>query len=231
MDLVCKKNLEEIFSANIIDEDLFEMALTHTSFSRENDTNSDYERLEFLGDAVLKLCVSDILYKTYPDYSEGNLSKIRSIIVSDNTLANLVDKYGIEKYIILGKQEEKMGGRNKQSIKACAFEALLGAFYLEGQFLNVENFLKSCLLDLIKEVDENFDRYNSKEVLQEYTQALTKTVPQYNIVKEEGPAHNKTFTVEVVYEGKVIASGEGKSKREAEKQAAYGALINLGVKN
>ena len=230
MDLVCKQNLEKIFSASILNDELFEMALTHTSYSRENNSDENYERLEFLGDAVLKLCVSDILYKKYPDYNEGSLSKIRSIIVSDNTLSGLVDKYCLEEFIILGKQEEKMGGRNKQSIKACAFEALLGAFYLEGKFLEVERFLHSCMMDLIEDVDKNFDKFNSKEVLQEYTQGLTKTVPVYRVVKEDGPPHKKVFTVEVVYEDKVIANGTGKTKREAEKQAAYEALIKLGVK-
>ncbi len=227
MDLDCKKKLESIFNAEILDESLFEMALTHTSYSRENNNDINYERLEFLGDAVLKLCVSEILYKRYPTYSEGQMSKIRSIVVSDNTLSKVVDSLELQKYLLLGKQEEKMGGRNKQSIKACALEALLGAFYLNGYFPNVETFLKENLKTFIEEVDNDFAKYNSKEVLQEYTQGMTKTVPEYRVIKEEGPAHDKTFTVEVLYEGKVLSYGTGKTKRDAEKAAAYEAYMLL----
>lgn len=227
MDLDFKTKLENIFRIEINDAALFKAALTHTSYSAENDISENYERLEFLGDAVLKLCVSEILYKTYPEYSEGNLSKIRSIIVSDETLSTLVDKLGLQELIFLGKQEDKMGGRNKQSIKACAFEALLGAFFLNRKFKKIETFLKKNLKELIKEVDKNFDKYNSKEVLQEYTQGLTKTLPEYRVVKEEGPAHNKIFTVEVSYQGKILSNGVGKTKREAEKEAAYIALKKL----
>ena len=229
MALDCRENLEKIFGIKIEDDSLFKEALTHTSYSRENNSSENYERLEFLGDAVLKLCISDILYKMYPDYSEGNLSKIRSIIVSDETLSKLVDRFGLAKYIILGKQEEKMGGRKKQSIKACSFEALLGAFYLNKEFNGVEKFLRENLVNLIKEVDENFDKYNSKEVLQIYTQGLSKTTPEYRVVKEEGPPHQKIFTVEVIYENKVISMGTGKTKRDAEKQAAAEAIKILKI--
>lgn len=224
-----KKNLEKIFDIKISDKNinLFKTALTHTSASQNVDEN--YERLEFLGDAVLKLCVSEILYKLYPDYTEGSLSKIRSIVVSDNALSTLCDSLAINELIVLSAQEEKMGGRNKQSIKACVFEALLGAFYLCGEFKSIEAFLKENLLELIKEVDENFAKYNSKEVLQEYTQGLRKTLPVYRVIDEQGPPHDKTFTVEVIFDGKVIAQGTGKTKREAEKQAAYVACKNLNV--
>ena len=230
MDLACKTFLENLFDTKIKNESLFEMALTHTSFAKDNNTNVHYERLEFLGDAVLKLCASDILYNMYPDYSEGQLSKIRSIVVSDNTLSEIVDKFGLEKYIILGRQEDKMGGRKKSSIKACMFEALLGAFYLEGNFAKVEKFLKDNLTELIKLVDDNFVMYNSKEVLQEFTQGLTKTRPEYKVIKEEGPSHEKIFTVEVSYQDKVIAQGCGRTKREAEKVAAYEAYRILTEK-
>lgn len=223
MELDCKIELENLFGVKIEDTSLFEMALTHSSYSNENKTFENYERLEFLGDAVLKLCVSDILYKTFPKYSEGKMSKIRSIVVSDDTLSHLVDKLGLERFIILGKHEEKTGGRNKSSIKACILEALLGAFYLNGQFSKVENFLKANLSSLIAEVDNNFLKYNSKEVLQEFTQGKTKTTPVYNVIKEEGPAHKKIFTVEVSYQDEIIASGQGKTKREAEKVAAFKA--------
>jgi ribonuclease-3 len=223
------KYLEQAFGIEIKDTTLFKTALTHSSFSKENDTPENYERLEFLGDAVLKLSVSEILYKKYPQYSEGNLSKIRSIVVSDETLSKIVDKFELKQCLILGKQEEKLGGRNKQSIKACMFEAILGAYYLSGFFSEVEEFLKNILVDFIEEVDRNFVKYNSKEVLQEYTQKQSKNTPEYKLVKEEGPAHNKIFTVEVIYNEKILATGCGKTKREAEKQAAYIACQNLEI--
>lgn len=116
MDLACK-TLEKIFGIEITDAELFRKALTHTSFAKENNTNEHYERLEFLGDAVLKLCVSDILYTMFPEYPEGNLTKIRSIVVSDKSLSVLSEKLGVDKLMILGKQEEKTGGRKKHQLK------------------------------------------------------------------------------------------------------------------
>ena len=136
-------SLEEIFAIAPLNSEIFTKALTHGSFTKENNITSlqNYERLEFLGDAVLKLCVSEILYKKFPTYLEGDLTKIRSIIVSDNTLAKISKQIGLDKLIILGKQENKMGGRNRTSILACAFEAILGAYYTEGKLVELSGFL------------------------------------------------------------------------------------------
>lgn len=226
-----KAQLEEIFRIKITDERLFEKALTHGSFTKENEITSlkNYERLEFLGDAVLKLCVSDILYKKYPTYMEGELTKIRSIIVSDNTLAEITQKIGLSPLIILGKHAEKMGGRKNTSILACTFEALLGAYYLDGKFLEISDFLAKTLDNLIKEVDQSFEKFNAKAILQEYTQSKTKDTPLYRVVEETGPAHNRTFLVEVSYLDNVLASAEGKTKKEAEQKCAHLACEKLGV--
>ena len=229
----CKRisELEEIFQIKTIDGQLFEKALTHGSYTKENSITSlnNYERLEFLGDAVLKLCVSDILYKKYPTYMEGELTKIRSIIVSDSTLAEISKKIGLSSLMILGKHAEKMGGRDRTSILACAFEAVLGAYYTEGKFDEVSAFLSRELEDFIVAVDNNFEKFNAKAILQEYTQSQTKMTPVYRITEEQGPSHDKTFLVEVSYLGEVLASAEGKTKKEAEQKCAHQACEKLGV--
>lgn len=225
------KKLEKIFGIQIKNQSLFEKALTHSSYTKENNIDSieNYERLEFLGDAILKLCVSNILYKNFPEYLEGNLTKIRSIIVSDNTLAEIAKKIGLSKLIIMGDREEKLGGRERKSILACAFEAILGAYYLQGNFSEISTFLEESFKNLIKEVDSNFEKYNAKAVLQEYTQSQSKETPVYEVIEEIGPQHNKIFVVKVSYKNKVLASGQGKTKRDAEQACAYEACVKLGV--
>ena len=224
-------NLEQIFNINIENAELFKKALTHPSYTKEHemDYTESYERLEFLGDAVLKLAVSDILYKKYPDYTEGSMAKIRSVIVSDAVLFEVAEKIGLSELIILGKHEEKQGCRKLESVCACAFEAVLGAYYLDGKFSELIEFINRIFLPYIQEVDKNFEKYNAKALLQEYTQSKTKTIPEYRVINETGPAHNKTFEVEVWYEGKLIASASGKSKKDAEQKCAYEACKKLGI--
>lgn len=227
------KKLEKIFKIKIEDSQIFQKALTHSSYTRENEIDNlvNYERLEFLGDAVLKLCVSDILFKKYPKYPEGELSKIRSIVVSDNTLAEVAEKIGLGSLIILGKQEEKTGGRERKSILACAFESILGAYYLDGRFIELFKFLEKTLKPYIKEVDEHFENYNAKAILQEYIQGVNKKTPVYKIIEEKGPEHDKIFVVEVSYMDEVLAVGSGKTKKEAQQEGAYNACKKLGIIN
>lgn len=225
------KKLEKIFGIKIEDSKLFEKALTHGSFTRENELSSleSYERLEFLGDAVLKLHTSEILYNKFPKYDEGELTKIRSIIVSDNMLAEIAEKIKLSDLIILGKREEKTGGRNRKSIMACAFEALLGAYYLEGKYGEISKFLNKTFSPFIKKIDKNIEQFNAKAVLQEYTQSVNKKLPKYRVVDEIGPEHDKIFIVEVTFMEEVLATGQGKSKREAQQACAYEACKKLGV--
>lgn len=225
------KKLEEIFGIKIDNPDFFKRALTHPSYTKEQDLPyvENYERLEFLGDAVLKLSVSDILYKKYSDYTEGDLSKIRSIVVSDNTLSKIANEIGFCELIILARHEAKQGLAHIESVCACAFEAVLGAYYLDGKFDSVIQYLQKVLMPYIEEVDKNFEKFNAKAILQEYTQGLTKEIPSYTVVGEAGPAHNKTFEVEVAYQGHVVAKGSGKTKKEAEQHAAYEACKKLGA--
>ncbi len=227
------KELEEIFKVKIDSPVYFKRALTHPSYTKEKNLPyiENYERLEFLGDAVLKLAVSDILFKKFPDYQEGDLSKIRSIVVSDNTLFKIANEIGLCDLIILAHHEAKQGLAHIESVCACSFEAVLGAYYLDGKFEQIVSFLKKVLMPYIIDVDKNFEKFNAKALLQEYTQALTKETPVYSLISETGPDHNKTFTVAVSYSGKKISEGSGKTKKEAEQNAAYQACKILGVIN
>lgn len=223
--------LEEIYGIKIDNPDFFKRALTHPSYTKERDIpyTENYERMEFLGDAVLKLITSQILFEKYPDYTEGDLSKIRSIVVSDSTLSKIAHDIGLCDLIIMARHEAKQGLANIESVCACAFEAVLGAYYLDNKLQFLIPFLKKVLTPYIEEVDKNFEKYNAKAILQEYTQSLTKETPVYNLVNETGPDHSKTFEVEVSYQGKVIANGSGKSKKDAEQHAAYRACKILGA--
>jgi len=227
------KELSDIFGIEIVDCDLFKKALTHTSYSKENNLpyTDCYERFEFLGDAVLKLTISDILFNMFPDEPEGKLSKIRSIIVSDATLAEIAKKSGLKNLIIVSPHEEKQGIRELESICACAFEAVLGAYYLDGKFEDIKSYIKTAFKPYIDDVKDHFERYNAKEILQEYTQGVTKTRPEYRVIGEIGPAHKKIFEVEVSYNGEVLAVEKGLSKKDAEQKAAYAACEKLGIIN
>lgn len=220
--------LEEIFGEK---NDLVEKALTHPSFTKENDINSleNYERLEFFGDSVLKLFTSKLLYEIYPEAPEGELSKIRSILVSDAILAQSAIQIGVDKLLKLGPSEEKQGGRKRESNIACALEALLGAYYLNGKQTEIEKFIKDYVIVFAEDVDKHFEKYNAKDILQQYTQGIDKTLPVYRTLAVRGPAHKPVFEVEVEWQGSVIASATGKSKKEAQQNCALAACKKLGV--
>ncbi|MBO5435164.1 ribonuclease III [bacterium] len=225
------KTVEEIFDIKIDNKDYFVSALTHPSYTQDKnlDYTKCYERMEFLGDAVLKLVMSDILYKKFPTSREGEMSKIRSIAVSDTILSNISKKIGLAKLIITSEHDGKQGIKNLESVSACAFEAVLGAYFLDGKFELLRVKLEEIFTPYIDEIAQNMDRYNAKALLQEYTQGLNKEIPQYRLASESGPPHNKVFTVEVYYRGELIAEGSGKSKKDAEQKCAYEACRKLGV--
>ncbi len=223
-------------SFNLLDvecenKDNLKLAFTHPSYSKENSLSrlKSYERLEFLGDAVLKLAISDLLYKKYPEYEEGELSKIRSILVSDATLSLIAKDINLQDKMILGAGEEHTGGRDRESNIACTMEAVFGAYFLDGKYKDVERFLKENLLPKADDIESHFEKYNAKAVLQEYTQKRNSELPEYTIVNTLGPAHNPIFEAEVSYEGKVLARGKGKSKKEAHQDAAYKACQKLKI--
>lgn len=225
------KTVAEIFGIETTNEELYKKALTHSSYTKEKDlphTNC-YERLEFLGDAVLKLTISDVLFKLYPEAPEGELSKIRGIIVSDNTLADIAKKNGLPELIIMSRHEEKQGCRKLNSICACAFEAILGAYYLDGNFDEIIKFIEKTFRPYIDDVKNHFEKFNAKAILQEYTQGQTKTTPVYTVINESGPQHKKEFEIEVKYNDEVLAIEKGSTKKEAEQKCAYSACKKLGI--
>lgn len=221
----------DAFGVRVSDVSLIEQAFTHPSYTEVNGlaVSECYERLEFLGDSLLKLGASAILFARFPEAREGELSKIRSFLVSDNTLAEIFVELGFDKFLRLSESEEKAGGRKRVSNCACAFEALLGAFYLAGEEVKAKEFLERVLNPKIDKIRENFAQYNAKEILQEYTQGVDKRLPVYTVVEESGPAHSKKFVVEVSYNGEVLARGEGKTKKTAQINAAYEACKSLGL--
>ena len=221
--------LDNIFGE--CDETLLKTALTHPSYTKENNISDleNYERLEFFGDSVLKLFTSKLLYSSYPKSAEGELSKIRSILVSDAILAKVAVKIGLDKLIILGPSEEKQGGRRRESNIACSLEAVLGAYYLSGKQKEIETFIKEYIMVFAEDIDKHFVKYNAKDILQQYTQGIDKTRPEYRVVSVTGPAHKPNFCIEVVWGSKVISQACGKSKKEAEQLSAYEACKVLGI--
>ena len=232
-----KKSLEEFqkkYGFDFKNLELLNQAFIHTSYVRENslDISLSYEKLEFFGDAVLKLVVSEFLYNTFLDYQEGELTKLRAEIVSDRNIYRYACILGFENLIILGKNERKQGGAKKESILACAFEALLGAIFIEynsSGYAKARDFLEENFKDDMMKIDSKIDFLNPKAILQEYTQGLNKDLPQYNIVNEVGDAHNKTFFAQVIYQNKVIGEGSAQSIKKAHQQAAYNALVRLNL--
>ncbi len=211
--------------------DLYDRALTHSSYTYENRLSSldNYERLEYLGDAVLKLVVSEYLFERFPDYREGDLTKIRAVVVSDARLAELAREMNLGEYIVFGGSEAKSGGHKKVSNLACAFEALLGALYIDGKIEDIRALLQDKLETHVTAIDMSKTKDNYKAVLQEFTQADGGILPIYRTVKETGPSHNRTFYIEVLINGEMIGHGTGKSKKEAQQNAAKQALEALNA--
>lgn len=209
-------------------------ALTHSSYANEHrKTNMIHnERLEFLGDSVLNLAVSDYIYKKYPYYPEGNLTKIRATVVCESALALIAKKIKLGDYLLLGKGEEATGGRNRDSILADALEALIGAMYLDKGFRDVQRFVIRLLEKEIMEASKKGELFiDYKTKLQETLQRNRKASIEYKIVKEEGPDHDKKFHILALIDKEEFGRGYGRSKKEAEQRAAKEVLIRMGVKD
>lgn len=217
------------YGIDFSDLSLLETAFTHTSYANEHRLLkiSHNERLEFLGDAVLQLMISKYLYKKYPDRPEGEMSKMRSTFVREESLAGFSRACGFDKFLRLGRGEEKSGGRNRDTILGDAFEAFLGALLLDKGEKTVEEFLHKVMIPRL-EVG-NFERVTDyKTTLQELLQVNGEIVISYQVVAESGPAHDKTFEVEVSADGRVIGCGAGRSKKLAEQAAAKNAVEARG---
>lgn len=210
-------------------QELLEEAFRHSSYVNEiGDSGSkDNERLEFLGDAVLDLAVSHVLMELFREEKEGVLSKCRAAIVNEKVLSQVAKELCLGDYLLLGKGEEVSGGREKPSILANVLEALLGALYLDGGFSKTKEIIHRLFVPLLGKIEIEAILDDFKSVLQEYTQESYKTRPDYVMVGESGPAHDKIFRVALYVQGKLMAEGEGKSKKEAEQKAAREAFFCL----
>ncbi len=218
-------DLEESISYTFKNRSLVKQALTHSSYANEHRGQGipDNERLEFLGDAVLETVSSEYLYNKFPDKPEGELSKIRASMVCEPTLAKCAVDFDLGNYLRLGKGEEALGGRQRDSILSDTIEALIGAVYLDGGFEAAKELILRKILTHIGEEDLFVD---SKTKLQEIVQEQRKK-PEYELINEEGPDHNKTFTVSVSVDGNVLGTGIGRTKKAAQQKAADEALRNL----
>ena len=204
-------------------------AFRHASYVNErvNSNLRDNERLEFLGDAVLDLAVSDILMELFHDAKEGDLSKQRASVVDERGLCHVARELGLGDYLLLGKGEELSLGREKSSILANTMEALIGALYLDAGFTKTKEIIHRLFLPLLGKADPGEELNDFKSLLQEYTQERYKTRPEYLLADDSGPAHDKTFRVALCLNKKIIAEGVGKSKKEAEQGAAKEAFFCL----
>lgn len=211
-----------------IDPQLLELALTHRSHAYESGAQDTNERLEFLGDSVLGLIVTEELYRRYPDLDESRLSPLRSGIVNMRALAHIARTLDLGAFIRLGKGEETTGGRDKNSLLADVLEALIGAIYLETGYSKTAEVVSVLIHDTLQNAIAKGAGLDGKTALQELLAALGKGVPEY-LVTETGPDHDKSFTATALVGGVALAQGEGKSKREAEQLAARGAYETLSV--
>lgn len=221
-----QKNIEELenkIEYHFKDKMLIKQALTHSSFANEQKINkyNDYERLEFLGDAVLELVSSEFLFHGNLSMKEGELTKLRASMVCESALSYCAREFGLEEYIQLGRGEEMTGGRNKDSIISDVMEAIIGAIYLDSGMESAAAYIHKFILS---DLENKQLFYDAKTILQELVQRDNKESLHYELVSEEGPDHDKRFVVEARLNQKVIGTGAGKTKKAAEQQAAYEAL-------
>jgi ribonuclease-3 len=211
------------------DRGLLEHALTHKSRAAEDLSGgvADNESLEFLGDAVLGLVVAETLFHQYPQYTEGQKSKVKAAVVSTQSLARRAETIQLGDHLILGRGEEKTGGRFKQALLADGYEALIAAIYLDGGLEAAGTFLRSEFKDVIDSGIAQTVAPDHKSALQERVQALGHALPEYRVSGSDGPDHRKTFTIEVVVNGEVLGVATGRAKKEAEQEAARLALEKL----
>lgn len=216
---------------NFEDLELLNRAFTHSSYANEHKRQRLFnnERLEFLGDSVLSLVVSNYIFEKYPDYPEGELTKLRATVVCEPSLALVAKKLKLGKYLLLGKGEEATGGRERVSIVADAVEAVIGAIYLDGSLTSAREFILNSFTDIIDEAVTGNLFIDYKTELQEVLQRSTKSKIKYVVINEEGPDHNKVFHIGVKVGNKLLGEGVGRSKKEAEQNSAKVALNNLGV--
>ncbi|MBR5535423.1 MAG: ribonuclease III [Clostridia bacterium] len=217
------KDFQKSLGYSFKNEELLITALTHTSYAHERHVES-YERLEFLGDAVLQMLTSMYIYKTYSDFPEGKMSRMRANIVCEETLSRIAEKLEVGKHARLGKGEELTGGRERASILADMVEAILAAIYLDGGIDKAREVIFDAYGHIIENAAEGRLNRDYKTMLQEKLQKEGSVLIEYLPVKEEGPAHNKVFTMAVSLNNKILGTGSGRTKQEAQQMAAKAAL-------
>ena len=220
------ENLEKEIGYVFKDKLLIKRALTHTSYENEQKINKNghYERLEFLGDAVLELLSSEYIYEKNPDMGEGKMTKLRAAIVCEVSLAKSAEQICLSEYIYLGKGESRTGGRNRDSIVADVMEAVIGALYLDGGISVAREFVRKFILN---DIEQKSLFYDAKSNLQEYVQQNKLGIMKYELLDERGPEHKKEFECAVCLDDKRLGVGVGNNKKEAEQKAAYEALLIL----
>jgi len=220
--------LEEELDITFKQPEILKQAFTHSSYVNEHRKKaiSDNERLEFLGDAVLELGVSQYLFRKYADMPEGEMTKLRAAIVCEPSLQNFAKDLGLNRFILLGKGEERTGGRERPALLADVFEAFLGALYLDQGYDRTMKFLRENVFPKIKTGAFSY-AMDYKSQLQEYIQRDKNQQVEYEVVNEEGPSHEKQFTVRALVNDKISGTGFGKTKKEAEQRAAKDTLDNI----
>lgn len=211
--------------------ELLKKAFTHSSYANEKhiEKYDNNERLEFLGDAILELVISDYIYRNYPKMPEGELTKLRAGTVCEGSLAEKARKINIGEFLMLGKGEEATGGRARDSILADTFEAVIGALYLDGGIVSAKEYVLNQMESTVDKINVSLNIIDCKTRLQEEIQKLSKEPLHYEIINESGPDHNKVFTSVVKHSGSVLGTGSGKSKKEAEQAAAAAALKEMNI--
>ncbi len=225
-------SLEKNLNYRFKDIKLLKLAMTHSSYANEHKMAlvENNERLEFLGDAILNLVVSQYLYKKYPNHPEGELTKIRAKVVCESSLAYAAKKIEVGKFLLLGKGEEATGGRERESLLADAAEAIVGAIYMDSDFETTNMVLLTNFEeDIVHAVAKGDLFIDYKTELQEIIQKNGKSNMEYRVIKEEGPDHNKKFYMDLLVDNETIGTGRGKNKKDAEQMAAKEALIRFGV--
>ncbi len=207
------------------DKSLLQLAFTHRSFVNENrEFKAHNERLEFLGDAVLELVTTEYLFERYPEMPEGEMTAVRAALVNTQSISSAAQRLGMNDFLLLSKGEERDTGRARQYILANTFEAFIGALHLDQGYSTAQRFISESLFTNVDEIVKNKSWQDAKSRLQEEAQERVSITPSYTLIKQEGPDHNKVFTVAVLFDGVEIAQGSGKSKQEAEQVAAKSAL-------
>lgn len=219
------QELEQVLGYRFKDRSLLELALTHPSIAHEHGGNQDHnQRLEFLGDAVLQLAITAELYGKFPAFGEGPLTQARAQMVNRTTLASQAAKLDLGKYLVLSRGEESSGGRSRSSTISDAFEAVVGAVFLDGGYELARDLVGKLFRESFGELDELPNLENPKGQLQEFLQTTSPEPPQYETLSSAGPDHNRTFECAVFHGGAELARGVGRSKKLAESAAALGAL-------